>query len=159
MNTVKIIALPVLLLLSFGCHAQHVADTFQNAEQQGYSMMKLDKAYGSALDADSTKAVFKGQKTGEFIKAYTQMLNNLQVYLNQHGFIWDKPTRIFNRIYFEPDGSISYYLVNLKTTSLNEEKQKQFVALLKDFIQNYKINITGNTRFAQCSPVLYQNSK
>lgn len=155
----KVLTIIFLLVFTAKGYAQHIATTFQDAESKGYSMAKLDSLYASALHSDSTKAVFKGKQSQEFYKAYTDMLNNLAVYLNKHDFVWDKPTRIFNRIYFEPDGSVSYYLVNLQNSGLTASRQKQFTKLLNSFIQEYKIKITGNSRFAQCSPVMYQNSK
>lgn len=148
-----------LALSTVTAKAQHVAATFQDAEKKGYSMQNLDKMYPSALSSDSTKAVFKGAEQTSFINAYKGMLFDLAAYLNKNGFSWGKPTRIFNRIYFKPNGAIDYYLVNLVGTGIDDAKGAQFVKLLGDFTQFYKIKITGETRFAQCSPVLYQDSK
>jgi len=147
-----------LLLIFFvkSVFAQHVADTFQHAETSGYSMQQLDKQYKSAIGAGDV--VFKGDDEARLITAYTTMLYDLNKYLNQNNFRWNSKVRIFNRIYFEPDGSISYYLVNLEPTGLDVEKQKAFVDLLSKFIQYYKIKITANTRFAQCSPVVYEDA-
>ncbi len=146
----------LLLICAKSTCAQHVADTFQHAETSGYSMQELDKKYKSAIGAGDV--VFKGDDEQRLITAYTTMLHDLNKYLNENNFRWDSKVRIFNRIYFEPDGSISYYLVNLKPTGLDEEKQKAFVNLLSNFIQHYKIKITANTRFAQCSPVVYEDA-
>jgi hypothetical protein len=146
----------LLLFCTKSVCAQHVADTFQHAEASGYSMQELDKKYKSAIGAGDV--VFKGDDEQRLITAYTTMLHDLNKYLNENNFRWDSKVRIFNRIYFEPDGSISYYLVNLKSTGLDEEKQKAFVNLLSNFIQHYKIKITANTRFAQCSPVIYEDA-
>ena len=149
-----------LILLMLFCvknvYAQRVADTFQHAESAGYSMQELDKKYKSAIGAGDV--VFKGDDEQRLITAYTTMLHDLNKYLNENNFRWDSRVRIFNRIYFEPDGSISYYLVNLQPTGLTVEKQKAFVSLLSNFIQHYKIKITANTRFAQCSPVVYEDA-
>lgn len=135
--------------------AQHIADSFQNAEIKGYSMQYLDKKYPSAIGAGNV--VFKGDDEKRLIEAYGQMMHDLGKYLNDNGYMWNGKTRIFNRIYFEPDGSISYYLVNLVPTGLDEVKQKAFLALLNKFVQTYKIKITANSRFAQCSPVVYDD--
>jgi len=144
----------VLLFAVKGTFAQHVADSFQHAESAGYSMQVLDKQYKSAVGAGDV--VFKGDEK-LLISAYTAMLYDLNKYLNQNNFRWNSQVRIFNRVYFETDGSISYYLVNLKPTGLDEEKQKAFLSLLSSFIQHYKINITANSKFAQCSPVIYED--
>ena len=152
----KKILVILLLFYAKSVAAQHVADTFQHAETSGYSMQQLDKQYKSAIGAGDV--VFKGDDEKRLIIAYTTMLHDLNKYLNQNNFRWNSQVRIFNRIYFEPDGSISYYLVNLKPTGLDDEKQKAFVTLLSNFIQHYKIKITANARFAQCSPVVYEDA-
>jgi hypothetical protein len=154
----KLMLVCLMLIISVSGYAQHIADTFQHAEKSGYAMSALDGQYASALNSDSTKAVFKGKRSEAFIQAYTAMLNDLSKYLNQHKFSWQKPTRIFNRIYFEANGSISYYLVNLQNTGLNAGQAAQFIKLLNQFVKNYKIKIKADSRFAQCSPVVYQNS-
>ena len=144
-------------MLTLKVSAQHIASTFQAAEKGAYSMQKLDAIYPAALAADSTKAVFKGGQQEKLITAYSALLNKLSVYLNKNNFRWDKPTRIFNRIYFAADGSINYYLVNLVGSGLSNDQQKQFLKLLNQFIKTNKIDIKANTRFAQCSPVVYKN--
>lgn len=152
----KNVLILLLLISAKSACAQHVADTFQHAESSGYSMQELDKQYKSAIGTGNV--VFKGDDEKRLITAYTDMLFDLNRYLNQNNFRWNSKVRIFNRVYFEPDGSISYYLVNLKPAGLDEEKQKAFVSLLSNFIQHYKIKITANTRFAQCSPVIYEDA-
>lgn len=148
-----------LFSVTLSVKAQHIASTFQDAEKAGYSMQKLDEIYPSALHSDSTKAVFKGEAQSQFIAAYKTMLYDLNAYLNKNNFTWGKPTRIFNRIYFKPDGSVDYYLVNLALPGTDTSKAKQFIPLLSQFVQNYKIKITAKTKFAQCSPVVYQDVK
>ncbi|OKS89270.1 hypothetical protein RG47T_4754 [Mucilaginibacter polytrichastri] len=145
----------MLLITGQIAFAQHIADSFQHAESNGYSMQALDKVYKSAVGAGDV--VFKGDDEKRLITAYTTMLQDLNKYLNENNFRWNSPVRIFNRVYFEPDGSISYYLVNLKPTGLDEEKQKACINLLSKFIQRYKIKITASSKFAQCSPVIYED--
>jgi len=155
----KYIITILLLTISLSVKAQHIAGTFQQAEGTGHSMQKLDEIYPSALHSDSAKAVFKGEAQTRFLIAYKTMLYDLNSYLNKNNFTWGKPTRIFNRIYFQPDGSIDYYLVNLALPGTDTSKAKQFIPLLNQFVQTYKIKITAKTKFAQCSPVMYQDVK
>ena len=76
-------------------------------------------------------------------------------------FKWEQPTRSFNRIYFNADGTIDYFLYNFQTTNvktedqLSQEKQNEFNRLLNLFIKDYKISVTAKTKFAQCSPTKY----
>jgi len=155
----KVFAAAILLSFALNASAQHVASTFQAAEGSVYAMQKLDAVYPSAVSSDTIKEVFKGAQQAKFITAYTSMLNELAIYLHKNNFLWGAPTRIFNRVYFAADGSINYYLVNLAGTGLDDTKQKRLLDLLNTFITTNKINITANTRFAQCSPVIYKDIK
>lgn len=141
------------------CYSQQKAYTFQDAEKEGLTVQKLDNMYANALDADTAKAVFRGDKVTDFYKAYTSMLTDLSVYLQKNNFTWEKPTRIFHRIYFEPDGSIDHYLLNLKPAGLTPEKETRLIALINGFAKNYKLAITASKKFAQCSPAIYQDVK
>jgi hypothetical protein len=153
------IFLALLMFCSLSVFAQPRAITFQDAEKEGLTVQKLDKLYGNAVDTDSTKAVFKGTDSKTFYNAYVTLLTDMSAYMQQNGFQWGKPTRMFHRIYFEPDGTIDYYLLNIKPAGLTEEKEKQFMTLLNGFIKDYKIKITANKKFAQCSPAIYQDAK
>lgn len=152
-------ALTFMLIIPVLCFAQSKALTFQDAEKQGVAMQKLDKLYANALDADTAKAVFKGTQVQAFYKAYTTMLTDLSAFLQKNNFKWEKPTRIFHRIYFEPDGSIDHYLLNLQPTGMDAAKQDMLIKLVNDFAKNYKLAITADKKFAQCSPAIYQDAK
>ena len=154
----KTIVLCFLLHLSAIVSAKHIAATFQEAEKRGLTVKKLDQKYHNALDNDPDNAVFTGKKKDSFYKAYVKMLTDLNVFLKKNNFTWGKPTRIVHRIYFENNGSISYYLVNLKPVGMSEEKEKRFLTILNQFIQHYRINITGASNFAQCGPAIYQDN-
>lgn len=155
----KIIGLITMLLLPFAAAAQPKALTFEDAATQGLTVARLDEQYTSALHTDTTKATFNGSRQQNFFKAYVAMLTELSAYLKENGFAWGEPTRIVHRIYFEPDGKIDYYLVNLKALENDQPKKERFIALLNTFIQYHKINITADKKFAQCGPAIYQDSK
>ncbi|MCD8742443.1 hypothetical protein LT679_17670 [Mucilaginibacter roseus] len=155
----KFIALITVLLLPFAALAQSKALTFEDAAAQGLTVARLDEQYNSALHTDTTKATFSGTRQQDFYKAYVAMLTELAAYLKDNGFTWGQPTRIVHRIYFEPDGKIDYYLVNLKALENDQPKKEKFVALLNSFIQYHKINITADKKFAQCGPAIYQDKK
>jgi hypothetical protein len=136
-------------------HAQK-AMTFGEAETSGNSIHRLDSLHKSALDADSTKAVF-GNKKNEFINTYFQLLKDLNGYLHEYGFTWEQETRCFNRVYFNADGSIGYFLYNFKKGAIAPEKEKQFNTLLNEFIKTYRFPLRAPVKFAQCSPTVYND--
>jgi hypothetical protein len=132
------------------------AMTFGEAERSGTSIRTLDSLHKSALDADSAKAVF-GNNKDAFIKNYIDLLKDLNQYLHEQGFSWEQETRCFNRVYFNPDGSIGYFLYNFKKGAITPEKEKQFNTLLNEFIKTYRFPLSAPVKFAQCSPTVYND--
>lgn len=145
------------IIQAFG---QGIALSFQEAEQKGISIKHLDSVYKSALHIDTSLAVFKTEKEQEMVKkAYITLFKDFGKFLKTHNFKWDKPTRCFNKIYFNTDGHIDYFLFNFLGKTVEdkptEEKQKEFQYLLNLFIKDYKFPLTTKTKFAQCSPTIY----
>jgi hypothetical protein len=145
----------LFVALTFSLFPQK-AMTFQQAEKSGVRASKLDSVYPSGLHVDSMQSVFH-HRQDEFIAAYQKMLQDLGKYLKANGFTWGKPTAGFNRIYFNGNGTIDYFLYNFKKGEITEEKEKQFDALLNKFIKTYQFPMKAKTGFAQCSPVRYMN--
>jgi len=144
------------LALSYFSYGQK-AMTFQEANEQNIRMTQLDSVYLSGIHSDSSLAVFKTNQD-EYIEDYQKMLQNLGEYLKENNFFWDKPTNGFNRIYFDKNGKIDYFLYNFSPNQLTIEQEKRFKEILNKFIINYQFPLTAQTKFAQCSPVTYMPS-
>ncbi len=134
------------------------ATTFQKAIDSGISIKALDSLYKPALSQgpDSLQAVFR-VKSKEFYASYVGLLKDLSKHLKDNGFSWTKQTRCFNRIYFNENGAIDYFLFNFKPGELEAAKAEQFEALLNKFIKTYKFSLPSSSKFAQCSPVTYSD--
>jgi hemerythrin superfamily protein len=155
-----ILTLTLLIGLKTLSYSQQLGMTFQEAENAGIRISYLDSTFKSAVHVDTSQAVFKTDAEQELmINAYIKLLQDFGKHLNQNKFYWDKPTRCFNRIYFNPDGTIEYFLFNFIGKTAGErptiEQQEVFKKLLNDFIKDYKINMKANTKYAQCSPTTY----
>lgn len=125
----------------------------KNAHNHAIRTTELDSTYKSAIHSDSTLAVFKNQE--EVINAYASMLQSLGNFLYKNNFFWNAKTTGFNRIYFDQDGSIDYFVYSFRAGQLTEEQIARFDELLNLFIQDYRFPLTANEKFAQCSPVTY----
>ena len=152
----------ILFVACFQTFGQHLALTFQDAAKQGINMQNLDGIYKSAVHIDTSQAVFKtDQEQQAMYEAYTKLLQDFGKFLTTNNFKWDKPTKCFNKIYFDSDGTIDYFLYNFLTKDvkpedqLSQDKQAEFNRLLNLFIKDYKISLTAKTKFAQCSPSTY----
>lgn len=152
----SVIGILFILAFPFISNGQKIATTFQNAtKNKGIRIEQLDNAYESALSDDSTKAVFAGQEK-EFYEGYVSMLQALGKHLTANNFKWDKTTRCFNRIYFNKDGEIDYFLFNFLPGQIEPDKEKEFEKHVSTFVQTYKFPISADKNFAQCSPVTYK---
>lgn len=151
----KLLLLIICLCTLTVANAQKVVSSFKEAEGTAYSMQSLDARYKSAIHEDSRQAVFIGQAQQQHIAAYQQLLQNLGKYLAQNNFSWGKPTRCFNRFYFNKDGSIDYYLYNFQ--DVDTQKLAEFQRLMSQFIQSNRIAMQAPVKFSQCSPVVYKD--
>ncbi len=152
----------IFFLLTFSSTAQHLALTFQEADKRGISVEHLDSLYKSALHSDSSLAVFKSEADQQkMYESYVKMLKDFGNFLAENNFKWDRPTKCFNRIYFNSDGTIDYLLYNFLEKNvtpeemLSKEKLAEFDRLVNLFIKDYKFSLTAAVKFAQCSPVTY----
>ena len=148
----------VFTVLALSGFTQQRVSTFQNAIEGGIRIQNLDSLYKPALSggADSLQAVFYGKQT-EFQKQYIALLQAFGKHLKANNFSWGKKTRCFNRIYFNEHGRIDYFLFNFQPGELSHENEKQFKKLLTTFIEDYKFPLPAQSKFAQCSPVIYND--
>lgn len=151
----KIFTYILFLLISHAGLSQKVM-TFSDAEKNGIRISNLDSIYLSAVHSDSTKSVFHRNQE-EFIQSYQKMLQELGTFLKQNNFKWGKQTRCFNRIYFNKNGKVDYFVYKFSQGELTEEKEKQFQDLLLQFLQSYSFPLKSSSGFAQCSPVRYND--
>jgi hypothetical protein len=132
------------------------AMTFKEAELRGKSFQHLDSLYKSAVHSNTDLAVFKSsEEQAELQKSYITLIKDLATFLKSKDFKWEKPTRCFNRIYFNPAGKIDYFLYNFSKDQIAPEKEKEFERLLNLFAKDYKFSLKANENFAQCSPIKY----
>lgn len=157
---IKITAtLIVLVTICSECIGQNLGLTFQEAEAKGISISKLDSLYQSAVHVDTSQAVFKTDSELQAMQqSYIKLLQDLGDFLSENDFHWKEPTRCFNRIYFDSDGTIDYFLFNFlgKPEDIpSAERQKEFERLLNTFIEDYQFPLSAEKKFAQCSPTTY----
>lgn len=142
------------LTLSYLSYGQK-AMTFNEAKENNIRTSYLDSIYPNAIHyTDTSLAVFKTNQD-VLLSAYQKLLQDLGKHLKANDFFWDKPTKGFNRIYFNKDGKIDYFLYNFRADQLTIEQEKKFGELLNKFIIDYQFPLTAKTGFAQCSPVTY----
>jgi hypothetical protein len=150
----KTVCLVLAALFLTGFLYRQQALSFSEAKEKNIRVSLLDSTYASGIHSDTSLAVFKNNQD-EFISAYQQLLKDLGKYLEANDFAWEKPTKGFNRIYFNEKGKIDYFLYSFRPDQLTPEKEKRFGELLNKFIADYQFPLKAKVKFAQCSPVTY----
>jgi len=115
----------------------------------------IEKNYKNAIATPPAESVFSAE---ELQPAYQKLLQDLASFLSKNNFKWEKKTRCFQRIYFNNDGTIDYFIFNFigkPETQPTPEQQAQFGKLVNQFIQSYKFPLNAKVKFAQCSPTSY----
>ncbi|MBI1766849.1 MAG: hypothetical protein HY015_03050 [Bacteroidetes bacterium] len=145
----------ILFLICSKSFSQHIGMSIQDAEKKQIKIEQLEQNYKSAVATPPTESVFKPEELQE---AYIKLLNDWGKFLSKNNFKWEKKTKCFQRIYFNNDGTIDYFIFNFlgkPEDKPSEEKQTEFNRLLNAFIQDYKFALTAKVKFAQCSPTTY----
>jgi hypothetical protein len=64
---------------------------------------------------------------------------------------------MYQRIYFNPDGSVKAHLFRVFNDSVSDEKAEEFSDLLQEFGKTARINTARKEPFAQCGKISYAN--
>ncbi len=144
--------------LALTTNAQQIS-TFKQAPAKNIVITQLDSVYAPALG--DSNAVFAANEE-VFIQAYTKFVQGFGQLLADSNFVW--PTerkgeiRGFNRVYFNADGSVAFWVYSLKKLELSDSDQIRFEHLLLCYCQKIKLkmNTPNQQKYVQCAPVLYR---
>ncbi len=145
----------ILFLLCFKSFSQPIGMSIQETQKKEIKIEELERNYKSAIATPPEESVFKSE---ELQGAYSKLLEDFGKFLAKNNFKWEKKAKCFQRIYFNNDGSIDYFIFNFLGKDEDKptiEKQAEFNRLLNLFIQDYKFALTAKVKFAQCSPTSY----
>jgi hypothetical protein len=157
--TMKFYLVLIMLITVHLSYGQPIALPFQSAEKHGISMQHLDSIYKNAVNSDTSHAIFKTDTEQEKLQqSYSKLLKDLGNYLSKNNFKWEKKTQSFNKVYFNNDGTIDYFLFIFRgnaESNPSEAQQREFQRLLNLFIKEYIFALTANTKFTQCGGAVY----
>ncbi len=129
--------------------------TLRDAKTEGIGSNVLDKTYVSALNTVDTTAT--GEKKDEVLfAAWQKLLKDLGAFLKKNDFEFQKDVNCLNKVYFTPEGKITYFLYDVP--SLDEKQQAEFKRLLNIFIKDYTFGYTTKKQFTQCGSTKFKSS-
>jgi hypothetical protein len=153
----KILLTISLMVFSSGLFSQTVLK-IKNAEENKINIAELDSIYKSGFHVDTSLAVFKTNPE-EYYQAWVKFNQELGKFLSANEFFWEKTIKGFNRIYFNKNGGIDYWLYSFDEGQISKEKEDRFEELLRMFSAEHKFSLIAETGFAQCGGAQYQASK
>jgi hypothetical protein len=111
------------------------------------------------MGSDSVSAAIFGVGQDQYIKLYQEYLGELGRYLSDQGFEWERPRWCFNKIYFNEEGKVDYFLYNFRPGEITDEMAVEFQKHLENFVKVSEFPAKPHSAFSQCSPVTYVDPK
>ena len=164
----KIILLSVVMLGCFGCKqhsSEHKSETtktptvvnFDNKSAfREFNTLNLDDKCVNLLDPANTSET---EREG-IIRSWSNFHKQVNRFLEAENFDWgvsDSTISIYNRIYFDKNGTINYYVFNILNPSVSEEKKLEFEDILFKFSKDVQLELQRDQQFSQCGKTKYLN--
>ena len=133
--------------------------SIKEAKEQGITTKSLDSIYPNAMDDGTGNYVFENSE--DVSKAWEKMIIDVSSYLTKKKEMRDSniDINIFQRVYFNKDGKIDYYLYtirNLNELTENEEQVQLFIDLLNEFVRDFQFSLSADKGFSQCGSAIFQ---
>jgi len=118
--------------------------------------MNLDSTYTNLLDPRNvSESEYKivAESWSEFHKKVSK-------FIKEENFKWEVPDStitIFNRIYFDKNGTIDYYTFKIKNPSVSAEKRAEYEKVLQKFSKEVKLDLKRSEQYALCGKTKYLN--
>ena len=129
--------------------------SLEDARKEGVGSDELDKTYDSALSTVETSVT--GEKKDEaLLAAWRKLPKDFGAFLKKNDFQWKEDASCMTKVYFTPEGKITYFLYNVP--SLGEKEQAEFKRLLNIFIKDYTFDYTAKKQFTQCGSIKFKSN-
>jgi hypothetical protein len=125
-----------------------------NAKKE-FGALKLDETHQNMLNP-----TFSKESHEVAMKSWSDIHYGLNDFLKKEQFDWgidSERIKIFNKIYFQKDGQVKYYVYGIQT-DVSAEKKEAFGKLAQQFFAQEKISLTRDADFAQCGKASLLNT-
>ena len=121
-----------------------------------FNQLNLDDKCVNLLDPRNTSDA----EREAVINSWTNFHKKVNEFLEEENFSWEVPDStisIYNRIYFDKNGNVNYYVFNINNPSITEDKKTEFENVLMQFSKNVKLELQRDQEFSQCGKTKYLN--
>ena len=149
----KLVLIAIVSLSFCSLHGQKVL-SFSEAKEQGITTKGLDSLYCSSVEDGSGNFVFESKE--EVAAAWTKMLTDISSFLFKNAEIKNIEVKLFQRVYFNKEGKIDYYLYNIRNKDdVTEEQLQQITDVLNEFVKDYQFSLSADRDFVQCGTAIF----
>ena len=147
----KLVLIFVVSFLVCSLYGQK-AMSFEEAAKQGITTKSLDSIYISAINVindESGNYIYENEE--EVMEAWYKMFEDISIFLWKTEEMKEVEIRIFQRVYFNKDGKIDYYLYKIQNhNEITEEQALQVANSLNEFVKEYQFSFSAIKDFVQC---------
>ncbi|MCF6352855.1 MAG: hypothetical protein L3J06_07580 [Cyclobacteriaceae bacterium] len=121
-----------------------------------YRKLNLDSLYPNLLDpGNSTQEQHK-----KVIQSWSEFHQQVSKFMKDENFTWDSPDStisIVNKIYFNKNGTIDYFVFRILNPSIPDSKKIEFETVLQKFSKSIIMNLSRDSSYAQCGKTKHIN--
>ena len=150
----KIVFLTSILFITITTYGQDKVFSVEELIWHGLTMDHLDSIYKNGLPVSDPNHQLFNQNYFENVveKARIDLLQKMGDYFKKNGLKWEKSVKCWNRIYFNSNGSIDYFVYHFKD-KIPDNKENEFKRLLNNFIKYNKVSINAPEKYSLCGTV------
>ncbi len=154
----KYVLLCFVLLLVVSCNTKEskVVGFHDKVVFSDFKKLSLDDSYKNLLNPN----VSIKEEYPKVINSWKEFHKKVNIILKNNDFSWNVPDSIItvvNKIYFNANGEVNYFFVNIRNENISKKTKDVYVQLLTDNLKELSINLKRAEQFAQCGKVKYQN--
>lgn len=121
-----------------------------------FKKLLLDETHKNLLNPN----VSNKEEYPTIINSWKNFHGKVNAILKDNRFTWNVPDStitVVNKIYFNANGEVNHFFVNIRNKNIDKETKDLYVQLLTDNLKELSIDLKREEQFAQCGKVKYQN--
>lgn len=150
--------LRLLFLFPISVSAQRPAMTFAEYRELNHGT-SLDSIYRTALNVDSSKAVFHGdEEFAEVKEAWEKFMREFDIHLRKGGFRSVTDIKCMTKVYFNKDGRVDHFLYSIREGGLDRGQEELFARLLNDYVKERRFPLKAAEPYSQCGAIVFRSA-
>ena len=138
----------LFLLFSVSAWAQNKPEAVSFKKMAKEKSLDLHAKYPKVADVEFKSCKNVTERHDKVDKIWHDLWHNFTEYYHQKGLVFKGKRKLFVHLHFSEEGHLDYFGYHFKKKE--NEQTHQFVALFKEFVENYKFDLAEGAKFSQC---------